>query len=156
MSFRSRRIARGVARLDYYKPGWHHLITRPLDLSDEDDCVLGQVYNGFQWGLRRTEIFSPSRYGFMTHCALYYILTYPLGWKNRDRVGEFLFRRSERKYADAWQAIIDARKAAVRQALLAEQNRALQARSARRLADDIEIFIQRIHKDALYSQKVDA
>jgi hypothetical protein len=71
------RVARGARLLDeYWGPGWRDRIDRDrLDMIHEDDCVLGQLFNGYWAGLRHVGIVNhvqASRYGFQA-CVDYAI-----------------------------------------------------------------------------------
>lgn len=49
----SQRVARGVAYLDKRDPDWVDKITRPVNLTSDFDCMLGQVFGSFFGELRK-------------------------------------------------------------------------------------------------------
>lgn len=38
------RVIHGTRLLDRHVPGWHERVTKPVNLRDGDECVLGQVF----------------------------------------------------------------------------------------------------------------
>lgn len=60
------RVARGVALLDEQHPGWHDRIDlSSLDLSEPCLCVLGQLYEEYDFGAEALGIVAvEARYGF--------------------------------------------------------------------------------------------
>jgi hypothetical protein len=51
------RVARGAAFLDEKAPGWEKRInTQILDVADPAVCVVGQIYGGWERGLRKMEL----------------------------------------------------------------------------------------------------
>lgn len=46
-----RCVAEAASVLDEHWPDWHKRVTRPLDMDDVHDCVLGQVFDGPGYGL---------------------------------------------------------------------------------------------------------
>lgn len=93
------RVGRGAARLDDRRPGWAGEIdVARLDLADNLDCTLGQLYRHYQIG--RVEIGLPydeltSRHGFTA--SLFAVLV------------PRLYRLETRLLRDAWVAEVHAR-----------------------------------------------
>lgn len=64
------RVAKGVALLDGYDPGWRLAVdVEALDIPDEDLCILGQVFGNYFEGKDRLGINGEngSVYGFDTY-----------------------------------------------------------------------------------------
>lgn len=62
-----RRVNRGARLLDKVSPGWYQDVnTDYLNMSSRYDCVLGQIYYGFTYGVGRVGISWKlvGRYGF--------------------------------------------------------------------------------------------
>jgi hypothetical protein len=57
------RVAAGASWLDQNQSGWEERIDPVrLDLSDAEDCILGQLYGGFYYA--PVELDATYRYGF--------------------------------------------------------------------------------------------
>lgn len=53
-------VAAGVDLLDTYDPKWFEKInTETLDMSNEDDCILGQLFGDYSRGLDELGIYGP-------------------------------------------------------------------------------------------------
>ena|SRR5258708_188737 len=61
------RVARGAIFLDKSKPDWYKIINASkIDLNSNLDCILGQLYGDYSYGLRKLHIKGPGHtYGFL-------------------------------------------------------------------------------------------
>lgn len=67
---REARVARGARLLDEKRPGWRTEIDRDhLDMTSDTDCVLGQLYERYAYGLSALNfgigLLQAQRYGFI-------------------------------------------------------------------------------------------
>ncbi len=61
------RAGRGADLLDDWIPGWYNRVNLDaLDISDCDNCVLGQLYGNFSLALIKTGLAETILFGFAT------------------------------------------------------------------------------------------
>jgi hypothetical protein len=62
------RTNTGAAWLDAAKPGWEPLVSRPIDLLSDTDCLLGQAFGSFDVALQRFDHDGDwaARHGFLS------------------------------------------------------------------------------------------
>ncbi len=59
-------VSRGAELLDEKKPAWALMIdVDKLDIIDEANCILGQLYGTFHGGLRSLGLIDGAGFGFM-------------------------------------------------------------------------------------------
>jgi len=101
MNDRIADVQRGAQLLDQDKPDWAKDITRPINMSSHDDCVLGQVYGNFRTGMEHLELnfLDDHRFGF--HSSIISLL------------GILIFRNPWKRLEVAWRIEIDTRQSQV-------------------------------------------
>lgn len=100
MTLMSRRVEKGAAYLDVKRPGWHEEInTATLEMDSPHNCILGQLYEDYSYGIHRIRLHSVSKaakHGF--------VLTY---WQN---LTDKSTKRNNEKLKAEWINVIQSRK----------------------------------------------